>query len=147
MPDHVRKQIRAAVVAAVTGLTTTGTNVFVSRQPRIEDDEYPCLLVYTLEEESEIDTMNRPRGLERSVDVAIEAVEKGTTGVDDTLDTIAKEVEAALGNNLLGGLVKDLWLSSTKFTFDGEAKKVYGAAQMIWQANYRTPEDDPTTTR
>ena len=44
---HARKQIRDAAAAAVTGLATTGGNVFVGRATRVPASELPALLVYT----------------------------------------------------------------------------------------------------
>ena len=145
MPDHARKQIRDAVVTAVTGLTTTGANVYPTRMHRVTASMLPCLLVYTLEEESEPDNISRPRGLDRESDIAIEAVAEDNDTLDDTLDTMSKEVEAVLGNNLLGGLVKDLFLAATEVVLnDAAANKKLGAVRMTWRCKYRTPENDAT---
>ena len=141
MPDHVRKQIRDQAVTDLTGLTTTGANVFPGRLYPIQDSELPGLLVYTNDEVSEIDNMTRPRGLERSLELIVEGLAAGTTTVEDTLDTIAKEVEAALGNSTLGGLVKDLFLIGSVVEVSGEGKKQTGAIKMTWNAFYRTIEN------
>ena len=54
---HLRQSIRERIATDVTGLSTTGSNVFQSRVYPVEDGSLPCLLVYTTSEESEVDTM------------------------------------------------------------------------------------------
>ena len=54
---HARQQIREAVLAAVTGLATTGANVFVNKITPQEAESLPNLLVYTNGEQSEADAM------------------------------------------------------------------------------------------
>ena len=51
--SHARQQIRDAVVAAVTGLATTGASVHKTRMFKFEDDDLPALGVYTLSEDIE----------------------------------------------------------------------------------------------
>jgi len=70
---HARQQIREAVLAAVTGLATTGANVFVNKITPQEAESLPNLLVYTNGEQSEADAMGASRGLMRSLDVVIDA--------------------------------------------------------------------------
>jgi len=146
MTDHVRKQIRDAAVTALTGLVTTTTDVYPTRMHRVRESQLPCLLIYTLSEQSEIDALSRPRGLTRQVDLAVEAVAVDNDTLDDTLDLICKEVEVALGNTTFGGLAKDVILTSTEVVVDGNSDKKTGAARMTWTVEYRTPENDPTTT-
>lgn len=144
MADHYRQQVRDAVVAAVTGLATTGPRVLRNRVHPVEEETLPCLLVYSLREESEIEAIGRPRGLLRALDLAVVAVSRDRL-LDDALDAVCAEVEAALGAATLGGLVKDLTLEETEVQFDGEAERPTGRARMTWRALYRTPENDPTT--
>lgn len=146
MADHVRKQIRDAVAAAlVAASTAAGSRVFASRVYDVQRGELPCLLVYTIEEDSEPDTMTRPRGAQREAVVAVQAMARATADVDDTLDALCAEVEAALGNSLLSGLVKDLYLERTEIALVGDdAAESHGAARMAWRAAYRTVENDAT---
>lgn len=145
MPDHYRQRIREQIVTDVTSLTTTGANAFDSRVAPVEQSKLPCLLVYATDEESEPDEMTRPRGLERVVTIEVVGLARVLDGIEDTLDTIAKEVEAALGNSTLSGLVKDLWLARTRVAFEGEADREHGSVVMEWRAEYRTVENDSTT--
>ena len=63
---HYRQQIRERVATTLTGLTTTGSNVFQSRVYPIENTELPCLLIYTREESSEPLAINPPRSIEKN---------------------------------------------------------------------------------
>jgi len=146
MADHMRQQIRDAVVTAVTGLTTTGSNVFNAREWPQEAGDLPALRVYTPDEESEPDNMTRPRSMERSLELVIEGIARATSGVVGTLDTIAAEVEAALGNNLLSGKVKDMHLARTESpAHDVTGNRPVGLIRLTYAVSYRTPEADPTT--
>ena len=146
MVDHVRKQIRDAVVTAVTNLTTTDTNVFPSRVYNLQDSEVPGLLVYTNDEASGPQTMSIPRSLERNLEVIIEGVAKSNTDLDDILDTIAKEVETAIAADVtLGGLTKDITLTLIEIGLTGSGQNPLGNARMTFTANYFINEDDVTT--
>ena len=46
MADHVRQQIRERIATTITGLSTTGSNVFQSRVYPLDVDSLPALLVY-----------------------------------------------------------------------------------------------------
>ena len=52
MANHVRQQIRERIGTTLTGLTTTGSNVFESRVYPLEDSKLPALIIYTKSEES-----------------------------------------------------------------------------------------------
>jgi hypothetical protein len=68
---HVRKQIRDAVITSVTGLTTTGSNVFRSRIYPLEQTKLPGLCVFTRSETVEFDTLTISRSVSRVLDVII----------------------------------------------------------------------------
>ena len=74
-----RQQIRERVATTLTGLTTTGSNVFQSRVYPIENTKLPCLLIYTKEESSEPLAMNPPRSIEKILQLVIEAYVKANT--------------------------------------------------------------------
>ena len=54
---HIRQQIRDRIIADVTGLATTGANVYDSKLYNILQGELPALAVYTQNETSEISTI------------------------------------------------------------------------------------------
>ena len=143
---HGRKQIRDALVAAVTGLATTGSRVFPSRVHPLPKDLEPSLLVYAMRETSAGDTMGRPITLERTVTIAVEAVVKESTTADDTLDQVAAEVEAAVGGDPhLGGIVLDTVLTETDIAFSGEGEMPVGRMRLEFETVYRTKENDAET--
>lgn len=141
---HVREQIREAIVTELTGLTTTGTNVYKSRvYPR---DTLPCVTVYTLQEEvSELaDTMDLCQWRDLIVAVSIHA--RAVTDADDVIDTIAAEVEAALHDDTtLGGLTKWLEYRSLDVAFSDGAEQPTFNATMQFLARYSVNATDPET--
>ena len=90
---HQRKTIRDQVITYLTGLSTTGSNVFNSRVYPNEQSKLPLLNVYTLSESSELDAIGN---LLRSVDLVVEGFASENSSIENTLDTISKEVEEAL---------------------------------------------------
>jgi len=53
MANHVRQQIREYFGSTLTGLTTTGSNVYESRVYTLQDNTLPSLVIYTKNETSE----------------------------------------------------------------------------------------------
>lgn len=141
---HARKVIRDAAVQLLTGLATTGSRVHATRLYPIEAEGLPALCIYTLTEESGFDTLSR-KSLRR-LELAVEIVAQVNDTLDDTLDAIALEVEAALGTNFtLGNRAKDCELQSTKISVRGEGEKQTGSAVLIFGVTYRTLAADPAT--
>lgn len=143
--SHVRQQIRDAVVTRVTGLTTTGINVFNSRVYSLADEKLPALAVYTKSEDSGIATMGRK--MDRNLDIVIEGYAKGADALGNTLDTIAAEVEAAIGTDgNLSGLGKLNGLKGTEVEFrGGEAEKPIGVVRLTYNIFYQTSAGDAET--
>ena len=145
MADHVRKQIRDFIVTAVTGLVTTTTNVFPSRVYNIEESKLPALLIYTKDEASGPQTITYPRSVQRNLEVVIEGVAAKNATLDDTLDTIIKEVEVAvIADPTLGGLAKDTMLTPIEIGLTGDAQNPTGNARMTFTVEYYILENNPT---
>tara|TARA_R110001606_G_scaffold219784_6_gene367685 strand:- start:3290 stop:3733 length:444 start_codon:yes stop_codon:yes gene_type:complete len=143
---HVRNQIRDAIVTAVTGLTTTGTNIFRSRVFPLETTKLPALCVFTKSEDVEFDTLHIPRSINRVLDVAVEAYVTGTANYDNTLDTIAVEVEEALSADVtLGGKSKDLQVIAFEADYIGDGEQTVAVGRFTVQVQYRTLENDVET--
>jgi hypothetical protein len=141
--SHVRQQIREAVVAALTGLATTGSRVHASRLRPQGDAGLPCLLV-TTESEEVVETSIL--GLQRrELVVQVRGYAKATGALDDTLDTIAAEVETALGADVtLGGLAKgSLLLAGIDIDFDDALDKPVGVVVLQFKAGYYTVAGAP----
>tara|TARA_Y100000310_G_scaffold342185_1_gene444186 strand:+ start:7654 stop:8106 length:453 start_codon:yes stop_codon:yes gene_type:complete len=144
---HLREQIREQVVADLTGLTTTGANVFKGRVYPLEASNLPALLIYTDDEEIVLEqrAMGAVRKLFRKVELIVEAQAQGiSNAVEDTIDTICKEVEVALASDIsLNSLAVDSYLEKTEKVEDGNGKKYAGFVKMTYAVFYRTDENDP----
>ncbi len=144
--SHARDKIRDAVLAAVANLATTKKNAFASRVHPVNDNELPCVLVFTRTETSAPITMHPPRRFERALTVMVEGYVKMNTGYDDKLDKIAVEVEKAIyGNPSLNALIRDIFISDTEIKIIGEAEKPVAVVSMTFSAKYHTLENDPET--
>jgi len=144
---HVRTQIRNAVAAALTGLTTTGPRVHPSRVWPLQQTDLPALLVYTTSDQVDYErsTIGRPRKLWRDLELVVEARAASAAGLDDTLDRIETEVIAALNLDItLGGLAKEIEIAGTEIEFD-TAETPIGTNRMTFRLAYRHREDDPNT--
>jgi len=144
MADHVRTQIREEIGTTLTGLTTTGSRVYQSRVYPLESGGTPALLIYTKSEDSEPTVIGSNRLSERNLSVAVEIYVKATANFDDTIDTAAKEIEAAIAADpTLNGLAKDCYLQSTEIEFNAEGEKPLGVASLIFLTNYYVREQAP----
>lgn len=143
---HARKQIRDAIVAQVTGLTTTLAKVYASRMFSMGEDKIPGLIVYTVAEEAEITTMGSVRNSYRKLQVNIEAHVKSASA-DDTIDTISAEIEAALGDDhKLGGLTKDLYYAGIEINLNSDGDKPIAVAVLSYIAEYQVNENNAEAT-
>lgn len=139
---HVRTGIRNALVAVLTGLTTTGARVHASRMYPQADGSLPCLLVITNDERQIVEGLSRV--LERTLDVSVRAVVKASASLDATLDTIIAEVETAMGAvTTLGGLIKELSLASIQISYDDMTDKPVGMADITYTISYFTLAGSP----
>lgn len=138
---HQRKTIRDTIVTTLTGLTTTGSNVYSGRAYPIKN--VPALRISTPDESSELATGSV---YTRTLTVKIDAVAKGGATIDDDLDGIAAEVEAALeADYTLSGAVDNLYLTATETTIDDTAEQPFGMISLSYTVIYRTPAGDPET--
>ena len=144
MANHVRQQIREKIGTTLTGLTTTGSNVFESRVYPLENANLPALIIYTKEESSEPIVIGTQRLMSRELSVVVEGYAKATSNFDDTIDTISKEVEAAIAaDRTLDGLAKDTYLESTEIEFNAEGEKPLGYVSLTFLTNYYVKENAP----
>ena len=143
---HVRKSIRDNITTTVTGLTTTGSSVFQTRLFPLGSAKLPALCVYTKSEAITINTITPPRQQVRNLDVMIEAYVKGTSSIDDTLDTISVEIEEALATDLTrGGFARDTRVTNFEVEYDGEGDQSIGVARFTIAVDYVRLENDIET--
>ena len=148
MANHLRQQIRERVATLLTGLSTTGSNVFQSRVYPLQQSSLPGILIYTNEEESEYLSTGDTRLIESRLSLSVEAYCQGTANFDDTIDTISKEVQVAIaGDRFLNGLAKEVMLNSTEISFDGTSEKPIGYISMIYMVDYHFDEDAPDVAK
>jgi len=148
MANHLRRQIRERIAADVTGLSTTGSNVFEGRVFPIEESKLPCLLVYDSEEEIEMQTLAPAgsRSVQATLNVVIEGYCQGGDGatVLDTLAGIQKEVQVALAGDVsINSLAGDSAPVSADISLSGEGAKPSGSNRLTYQIRYGFAENAP----
>ncbi|MCQ9423372.1 hypothetical protein NRB16_07525 [Pseudomonas sp. LJDD11] len=144
---HPREIIRKQVVAQLVGQTSVGANVFASRvAPLITNgwqNELPAIIVYTLDEQGEL-LHTAPREYLRTVQLVVEIHASAVDALDDTLDSLARQVEnLLLVDDTLGGTVNDLRYASTKMILRDDGDELLGGCRIIFNAEYldRHPDD------
>ena len=143
---HVRQSLRERIASNVTGLTTTGANVFQSRVYTLEPDDLPCLLVYSTSETSERATMATTDSLNRDLTVMVEGYARTASNLDDTLDTISAEVETAVASDpTCNALALDTFLQSTEIEYDSEGDQPIGSVRLSFSVHYQTKSNVPGT--
>lgn len=144
MANHIRQQIREQIGTTLTGLTTTGSNVYQSRVYPLENSKLPALIIYTRSESIEPLDMGSNRTLQRNLQLVIEAFAKGTSNTDDTADTIAKEIEIAMANDTThNDLAIDSFLETTEIEYNGEGDQPVASLSMVYNITYITTENAP----
>ncbi len=138
---HKRTSIRNNVTTALTGLTTTGSNVFESRIYPNELAKLPLLNVYSNTETSELSSIGK---IERNLEIMVEGFAKATANIDEALDVIAKEVEVALATDLTrGGHAKETFLTNTEYELENIGNQQLGVIKMTFNVHYITTKINP----
>lgn len=144
MPDHVRKQLRDAVVAALQSLPTTGSRVYSGRTWKLAEIETPALLVFARGGASQLDSMDD--GLQRDERLVVMGlVQTAGEEPDDKLDAIAAEVEArVMADPGLGALVLLRELINSELTAEAVDAMRHGTLTLTWRMVLRTAAGTPT---
>ncbi len=139
---HARQQIRDKLIAILTGLTTTGANVFGSRI--YNHDSLPSIAIYTQNEELGEESGTRQL---RLLNVVVEVRVTAVSGFDDTLDTISAEIETAIfaSDTTLQGLCKDFDFEGLEIEYSGDGEQPIALMNMRFVALYRVDKTDVTT--
>ena len=144
MANHLRRQIRERAATTLTGLTTTGSNVFQSRVYPMESAGLPGLCIYTTEETVEIQSMGGTRNVSRDLTLIVEGYATASANVDDTLDQIGKEIEIAMSGDItLNVLAQDSYLSSVEITLSGDGSTGIGKITHSYTVVYQNAENAP----
>lgn len=138
---HKRTSIRNNVTTTLTGLTTTGSNVFESRIYPNELAKLPLLNVYSNSETSELSSIGK---IERNLEIMVEGFAKATANIDEALDVIAKEVEVALATDLTrGGHAKETFLTNTEYELENIGNQQLGVIKLTFNVHYITTKINP----
>jgi len=144
---HRRTAIRLALMQTLVGANlVVGERVFTNRSRQFWPEELPCIVIYTMKEQTEL--ISAPKLYKRRARIAIEIVDKGGTNsaqietdasdddaVDDRLDALCEAIEIAVTrDDTLNGTCEDIDLVETEMNFTAEGDAVIGAARMVWEA-------------
>lgn len=141
--SHVRAQIRAAFVAQLTGLPTTAARVYAGRTRPLAADHSPSLLVYARDER--VSPSATLGALDRVLEIVVEGRVVAADAPDETLDTIAAEVETALGVlPTLGGRVLAVDLAASRVAVQADGKNHIGSVTLEFAVLHRSREGAPT---
>lgn len=144
---HVRQQIREAFCTALASVA--GGRVFKSRVYPLEQQELPGCLVSAASEVSAAGSMGVPRLMNRTARLQVRIVAAENADVDDVLDSLCADVEAALAMPCaaLAGLAQVVTLTSTDIRLTGAGMRPLGSAELTYDVQYRTTENAPTVAR
>lgn len=135
---HKRKEIRDKVVEKLKGSTHCADRVFSNRGRPFFANELPSITVYT---ESEISSfLNPPENrIKRSLKLIVEAATVQNCHIDDELDELAAQIEAALPNTqIYNGTFQTISLSQTDVGLAEKGEKVMGSVRMTYDIEYET---------
>ena len=140
---HARQQIREQLATTLTGLTTTASRVYDTRLYAY--DTLPCLTVY-----ADKDTVDEERSSQtkhwHDLALRVEARAKAKDSVEDTIDTICAEIEAAIyADTTLNGKVFDVFVADTQIEYSVEQDQPVALATLTLNATYRVAPSAPTT--
>lgn len=137
---HVHQHIRAAVQTVLTGLPSTGVRVYANRVHPLTEAELPAIRLYVESEQAEqaLDGQITTRELS----IAVEACAKAGTALDDLLDQIGGEIEAALASPVeIAG--KPLYLEYDGMKVDFEPGDLpVGVKRLHYRVSYHTAAPD-----
>ena len=137
---HPRHLIREAVVAAIDARPVFAGRSFSGRARSTEIEEMPVALVYALVEESTHYDVDLTLSRTATVAIEIKGAATGEQEIDDVLDDLCSEVEAAIyADQTLGHLALGLELVQTTIHIDGSGNARDGTAVLKVNVLYLTP--------
>lgn len=137
---HVADSVIGFVVTTLTGLTTTGTNVFRQRVYDIDDGKLPALCIYMGSDiASDPDGRVNITYIDSVLSVAIDIKAKDRADLDGALLDIRAEVEAALSAAYSSrpASVIDYWWASADDPETSESDTRKGSMRLVYNFHYR----------
>ena len=111
MENHLRREIKERVATILTGLSSTGSNVFQSHVCSLENDDLPSLCIYTQDEEIEVGVSGDRRVYHSTMILIVDGYAQKSSNLDDQHDQIGIEVQFAMAGDIdINNLVKDSYL-------------------------------------
>ena len=144
MAAHVRRQIREAAKLALTGLPSTGARVFSGDPFAKSTDDGAFLVVAAPEEVRDDDLSDIGRISGRRMTLLIIG-EAEALDIEDVLDAIALEVEAALEGQTFGGLAKTTIFMRAGKDVSDIGKQRSGQVRIEFAVPYRVRSGQPDT--
>ncbi len=144
---HQRQVIRDAVATALTGATAAGDSVFPSRVLPYVLPDLPVLSVYTPRDNVDQESATTaPRELTRELTIIVEAMSSPGPSVDDTLDDLAAEIEAAMhADPYFGDVCADSILTTTEIELIEDGEKSLGWMALTYSVTYQTQAPEAPT--
>ena len=132
-----RKAIRNAMKdLLLAGNTAAADRVFASRGHPLQKDELPAILVYTLQEGSEVFEAS-PKRYRRTVQVAVDCIASLSEHVDDALDDLAEQIETLVAaDDTLGGTASDCELTQTEMSIAQVAEDTVMSCRLTFSVQY-----------
>jgi hypothetical protein len=149
MANHVRRQVRDAIAVRLTGLTTTGSRVYVNNVDPLAVAELPALTIRNGAEQIDRQSLGSPNPyVRRAQTVIVSAHVRAASAPADTIDEIAKEVEVAMCGTIdaitLGGLAVDTMLVAIdEPRISGDGERIVASADMQFQVLLNAREGIP----
>lgn len=142
--SHIRQQIRESAIALLSGNTDAQTYVYSSLFYPIDEDDLPVIVLRTDQESS--DLLNIAGPLTRELSLVITAyVTAEEQDLQNSLDTIAAQIESLIGNQSFSGLAKWVTLSSTDIQRVPDASKPTGSVALTFTVIYHSSTADGET--
>lgn len=131
-----RTDIRNAIATALKGATSAADSVMTSRYRAFKAKALPLVLVYTPDEELD-SFVNYPRQYARKVKVVTMGLIQANDDVDDAIDEMQSDIEAAMHKDpTFGGLAMGTVLQKVSSEVDPSGESQYAAAHAEWEVTY-----------
>lgn len=146
MADHRAEQIVVDVITTLTGLTTTGTNVFRGRVYPLQTANLPGLCVFQGPDRPQETSSYTHIDSDLTVYVDI-YVKSSTAQVDTLLNQIRKEVVIALSASYTQGLsfvIDTVEGDADEPDLNGDSDQPAARLRTSWVFRYRRSRSDPS---
>jgi hypothetical protein len=114
-------------------------SIYKSRHYALDDAKLPAICVYTESASSALVTIGE-RVLEHTLELRVDVIDKGASGsIFENAEQFAAEiVDAILSDESMGGLVKDITLTSMDTDVGTQGERAMGMSELRFEVVYRT---------